>query len=404
MLIVGRIFHPDRSDDAHPLGWVELQGTQIRDVGEGFPAAKPDFGDEECWIFPGFIDAHVHLPQFDSVGVAGLELLDWLDQVIFPAEERWADPAFACDMAERATDELISFGTTGFAAYGTVHSESVIEASRGIAARGVRCAFGPSLMDRRAPASLCRDTNAQLEALAKMRPIGRLSPAVTPRFAVACSSELMTKAGVLARERNWLIQTHLAETKAELALIAELFDGRAYAHVYDDHGLLTPRTILGHGIWLGDQERALLAERQAVVAHCPTANRFLQAGAMDRAELVRSGVRQALGTDVAGGPDRSMVRVARAMVETAWARGDEPPSARDAFRQITMGNAEALGWHETGRIGAGCEADLVVVRPTMPLNDHPDPLGALLHGWDDRWIEQTIVAGMVEHDARWLTM
>lgn len=400
MLIAGQVFHPERASDHLEWGWVRLEGGTITQVGKGPAPAKPDLGDDDHCIFPGFLDAHVHLPQFDSIGVAGLELLDWLEQVIFPAEARWEDPAFASDMAERATASLISFGTTGFAAYGSVHSESVREAFASIAARGVRAWFGPALMDRHAPADLCRDADRQIEALASFEPMGRVQPAVTPRFAVSCTPDLLAKAGALACAKNWPIQTHLAETRAELELIREMFDEQPYTEVYDQFGLLTPRSVLGHGIWLSEAERALLARRKSVVAHCPTANRFLEAGAMDRAGLSSAGVRLALGSDVAGGPDRSMVRVARAMIETARARGDIAPTPAQAFRQITLGNAEALGWAKSGRLAPGCEADLVIIRPTIPLHEHPDPLGALLYAWDDRWIEQVIVAGSIEYDHR----
>lgn len=401
MLIAGSLFQPDHHQRALVPGWVIVEGGRVLDVGPGAPPARPDLGGEECCIFPGFIDAHVHLPQFDSIGVAGLELLDWLDKVIFPAEARWADPAFASDMAERATDTLISFGTTGFAAYGTVHAHSAREAMVQVASRRVRALFGPSLMDRHAPRELCRPAGEQIEALATFTTIGRVEPAVTPRFAVACSLELMTQAAQLAAARRWAIQTHLAETHAELALIASLFGDRSYAAVYDDCGLLTPRTIAAHGVHLDDAQRDLLRDRGCVLAHCPTANRFLRAGAMDRGATLGRGVRLALGSDVAGGPDRSMVRVARATVETAWSLRHEAPSPLDCFHLITRGNAEALGWMNCGRIAPGFEADLVVTRPTLNLADHPDPLGALLHAWDDRWIEQTIVAGVVEYDVRW---
>lgn len=403
MLIAGLLFQPDANHRGLVPGWVLVEGGTILDVGFGRSPSRPDLGGEDCCIFPGFIDAHVHLPQFDSVGVAGLELLDWLHRVIFPAEARWADPDFATDMAERATDELISFGTTGFAAYGTVHSESMHEAMLQIASRHVRALFGPSLMDRNAPLELCRPASAQIEALAGFSTIARVEPAVTPRFAVACSPELMTQAAQLARARGWAIQTHLAETRAELALIASLFGERSYTQVYDDCGLLTPRTIVAHGVHLDDAQRELLQQRGSVLAHCPTANRFLRAGSMDRAATLNSTVRLALGSDVAGGPDRSMVRVARAMVETAWSLGHDAPSARDCFHLITRGNAEALGWKTCGHIAPGFDADLVVTRPTLLLVDHPDPLGALLHAWDDRWIEQTIISGAVEYDVRWRT-
>ncbi len=122
---------------------------------------------------------------------------------------------------------------------------------------------------------------------------------------------MLVGAGELAKKTGWLVQTHLAETVRECERVAELFGGESYALVYEKAGLLGPRSVLGHGIWLGDEDHSRLRSAGAVIAHCPTANRFLEAGEMDRARALAAGVRVSLGSDVAGGPDRSMVRVAQ---------------------------------------------------------------------------------------------
>src|SRR5262245_62629149 len=92
-------------------GTLVLSGGRIASVSTGLHPS-PDFGGPECLITPGFVDTHVHLPQLDSVGVDGLELLDWLERVIFPAEVRWEDADFAGAMAQRAAWELLGVGTT----------------------------------------------------------------------------------------------------------------------------------------------------------------------------------------------------------------------------------------------------------------------------------------------------
>ena len=163
--------------------------------------------------------------------------------------------------------------------------------------------------------------------------------------------------------------------------------------LFSDFGLLTPRTLLGHGVFLDHAERHAVAEARTVLVHCPTANLFLQAGAMPRQGHQAASVRTSLGTDVAGGPDRAMPRVARAMIETAKIRSDRFPSAAEAWWEITAGNAASLGWAKTGRIEAGCEADLLVLRPTIRAAGHPDPLGQLLYAWDERWIERVVIGG-----------
>lgn len=393
MLIAGHLLLHRGQASFLERGWVLCRGSTIEACGTGEAPAAPDLGGDDHIIMPGFIDAHVHLPQYDSIGVSGLELLEWLDRVIFPAETRWADPDAAADMAERATMGLISFGTTGFAAYGSSHSASVKQAFAAVASLGVHGCFGPSLMDRNAPEELCAPRSEQISLLAEFEPIGRLVPAVTPRFAVSCTPEMMREAAMVARVRSWPIQTHLSETHAELRLIHDLFGGRAYADVYDECGLLTPRTILAHAIHLTSPEIERIASRGSIIAHCPTANRFLEAGIMDRATLSARRIPVAIGSDVAGGPDRSMVRVARAMIESARARGNLAPTPAEAFFDITRGNALALGHPSRGVLTSGADADVLLIKPDEAWDRSESPFGFLLYGWDDRWIRRVMVGG-----------
>jgi cytosine/adenosine deaminase-related metal-dependent hydrolase len=132
-------------------------------------------------------------------------------------------------------------------------------------------------------------------------------------------------------------------------------------------------------------------------------------GRLDAAGVLASGAGLALGSDLGAGYEVSMVRVARAMLETAGAlrisdagRGPETvPTAAQAWWRITAGNARALHWPDAGRLAAGAPADLVLVRPdadtTRTLFTGPapavDPLAGLLFGWDDRWVERVLLQG-----------
>lgn len=348
-------------------------------------------------IMPGFVDAHLHLPQFDSIGVAGLELLDWLEQVIFPAEAKWEAPEYARAMARRVGATLASVGTTSFAAFATVHAASTQAAIEELGALGFSGVVGHVLMDRNGPAELLKH-GSDLAAAARLTSVSAVAPSLAPRFAVACTAGLMRAAADLARERSWWLQTHLAETPRECDLIKQLED-KAYVNVYQDCGVLGPQTILAHAIHLDDRDRSALAATRSVVAHCPTANRFLDAGVMGRASLADAGVRIALGSDVAGGPDRSMVRVARSMLETAQQRGDPVPSAQHAWAKITHGAARTLGFTDTGALTSGRRADVLVVKPDLHgWLESPNPLSTLLYAWDDRWLTRTYLAGQAAYE------
>ncbi len=397
--ISGQLLLPDGDDGVRlSPGTLAIRGGRIESVREGLDP-RADLGGPGFFVTPGFVDTHLHLAQFDSIGIDNLELLEWLNTAIFPAEGRWADTDYAAAMTERVAAELLGAGTTSVAAYATVHHEGAQAAIAALARTGISGHVGQVLMDRHAPGYLTRPAQQLLEEAANLKAVGRVQPAVTPRFAVTCSEELLRGAGELATATGWLVQTHLSETRAECELVSRLFPGRSYTQVYEETGLLTPRTVLGHGIWLDEGERTLLAKNGCAIAHCPTANRFLAAGEMPRAVVKAAGVRVALGSDVAGGPDRSMVRVARAMIDTAKQVGGGVPRAGECWHQITGTNADSLGLSGVGRLKAGGVADVLVVQPRDGWQDSPDPLSMLLYAWDDRWLRLTMTAGEVRYQA-----
>jgi guanine deaminase len=396
-------------------GSLFVREGRIEAVREGPPASEPDLGGEGWLVLPGFVDCHLHLPQFDSIGADGMELLDWLERVIFPAEMRWADTDYARDMALRAGRELLSFGTTAVGAYATSHHEGAQAAIGALASLGMRGGVGQVLMDQNAPGDLLVPASAALSQAMALKGIDGVQPAVTPRFAVSCSEKLLRGAGVLAQKTGWQIQTHLAETVKECEAVRGLH-GAEYVEVYRGAGLLTARTLLGHGIHLGDDDLRVIAGLGSKIAHCPTANTFLSAGEFALTRTEGAGVSVCAGSDVGAGPDRSMVRVARAMLETAKrvaaAVGSHsptpttphtphtPPTASRCWWQVTEGNAAALGLEGGGVLAAGGRADIVLVRPGgAGWLGTPDPLSTLLYSWDDRWIRATLTGGRTVYEA-----
>lgn len=353
-----------------------------------------EIGGQEYVIFPGLVDCHVHLPQFDIIGAHGMPLLQWLNEVTFPAELAWADLDVADAAIHRALEQLLSVGTTGIAAYATNHAPASAAALRIAGERGFRGVIGQVLMDRDAPDGLLQDSQTQMDQTAALLdahpPGGKLSAAVTPRFAISCTEDLLQRAGKLAEQAGAIVQTHLAETEPECELVRKLFAGQDYVDVYCQFGLTSKRTIFGHGIHLDAEDRQKLAASGSMIAHCPTANRFLGAGAMHRHDLLASNVGVCLGSDVGAGFERSMVRVARSMILTAASWGKSVPTAGQAWWQITHGNASSIGIKDYG-INVGCEANLVIAKPTIPWRDGlVDPLARLMFAWDDRWIERVI--------------
>ena len=234
------------------------------------------------WILPGLIDLHAHLPQLEAVASDGLTLLDWLETRIFPTEARFADPAHAAVVAKAFFEGCLREGTTTVVAYGSSHAPACEAAFREAEAAGLRAVLGPALMDRHAPEALLVPAD---RALADLRALGqawhgrhgRLELAVAPRFAPSCTPALMRGAAQVAEAFGAVLETHLSETKAEIAWVEDLFpEAPHYTGVYEAMGLLGPRTLLGHGIHLAPEEREVIRAAGATVVHCPRSNAFLQ--------------------------------------------------------------------------------------------------------------------------------
>jgi len=402
-------------------GWLRIAGGRIAEIGEGDPprgesidagGGNPGAGaGVGVTICPGFIDAHIHLPQLGSIGCDGLDLMSWLEQVIYPVELIWANKSHAEAQANEAYGRLLAAGTLGFAGYLSSHAQSIAAATKAAHRLPLRAIVGQVLMDREGPGGLIGQAPARLSRSEK----GRLDTSLNPRFAVACSDALLADTGRRLAEGypfsfkqreagdmgvNLFVQTHLAETREEVARVRELFpDDDHYAGVYDRHGLLGPHTLLAHCLHLSDAEWDLIAERGSVVVHCPSANTFLRSGLFDINAARRRGIRVALGSDVAAGCDLAMPRVARAMIEVAKLRrmtidpGAHVPSPAEAWTMITRGNADALGFGDMGRIEMGASADLLVLRSPAEIDEHL--IGRLIYCWREEWIAQRIVRGRV---------
>lgn len=359
-------------------------------------------------ILPGFIDAHVHYPQTGMVASPGEELLGWLERYTFPAERAFAERRVAEETAAFFLDELLRNGTTSAAVFATVHAHSADALFEAAQARRMRLATGKVLMDRNCPDDL-RDTaqsgyDESKALIARWHGRDRLTYAVTPRFAASSTPQQLEAAGRLVAEHpGVLMQTHLAENRAEVAWVRELYpERRNYLEVYDAAGLVGERSLFAHGIWLDDAERARLARARGAIAFCPGSNFFLGSGCFSYAKAHAAGVKVGLGTDVGAGPSFSQLHTMREAYKAARLLG-EPFDAFDAFYLSTLGAARALGIaRHVGAIATGAEADLVVLDPAAtPLLERrtqraatlEEKLFALMMLGDDRAVAETYVLG-----------
>jgi guanine deaminase len=360
-------------------------------------------------VMPGFIDTHIHYPQSRVIASYGAQLLEWLQKYTFVEEQKLRERGHADLVARFFLDELARQGTTTAVVYCTVHPESVDAFFEASLERGVRMIAGKVMMDRHAPAGLTdgaqRGYDESKALIARWRGRGRLDYAVTPRFAVTSTEAQLEASGALLRETPGLyMQTHLDENHAEIAFVKQQFPWtKTYLGVYERYGLLGPRSIFGHCIHLEASEVEALAASRSVAAFCPTSNLFLGSGLFDMRRLVDRGVRVSLATDVGGGTSYSMLQTANEAYKVLQMGGQSWP-APQAFYQMTLGNARALGLDDrVGAIREGLEADIVVLdsratpamahRMASVAGDLAEELFVLMIMGDDRAVAETYVAG-----------
>ena len=355
-----------------PDGALVVREGEIVDCGP-FEEIKGHYTDYELvdysgkLLMPGFIDSHIHYPQAEIIGMYGKQLLDWLEDYTFPAEQAFVSSEHADRMAHFFVEELFRNGTTACMAYATVHPTSVT-ALFSVASEYNMCMLtGKVLMDRNAPAGL---TDTAEQGKSESRSLieswhgkGRNRYVITPRFAISCSTEQLIAAGRLHEQYpGTYIQTHLSENKDEIDSTLSLCpDCQDYLEVYERARLVTDRSIFGHCIHLSDSECRRLVEASSVVAHCPTSNLFLGSGLFDMQQANRVGMQTVLATDIGAGTSFSMLRTMGEAYKVQQL-GGYPMSVFESLYKCTLGAAKALHLDdEIGCFGKGRKADFIVM-------------------------------------------
>merc|ERR1712110_1227448 len=226
---------------------------------------------ENQFLAPGFVDAHVHAPQYKNGGMQlDKPLLEWLQNYTFPEVIR----------------STLTKGTTTAAYFGSIHKDSCLVLAQQAESQGQRAFIGKVNMDLNGMASYYKDESAQtslndtLEFVNQLDTFNRLTePIITPRFALSCSMGLMKCLGQIAKHENLAIQSHINENLTEVEVARQMFpDSEDYFGIYEDAGLFGKRALFAHSIHTTDSEYIRMAETGTSVIHCPDSNIQLMSG------------------------------------------------------------------------------------------------------------------------------
>lgn len=269
-------------------------------------------------LMPGFVDTHVHAPQFSQSGKALDKPLEiWLSAYTFPLEASFSKQKVAETIYPQLIKTTLANGTTTAQYFGTVGLESNIELGKICQKIGQHAFIGKVAMDLpRSCPDYYRDSNADesiaitealIQELANLEKKSStlLKAVITPRFIPTCSEKALEKLGDLAHIYNAPIQTHCSESDWEHNFVKQKYNKTDTKALYD-FGLLTEKTTLAHTVHLTEDDAQLIKKVGANLSHCPISNIFFANAIMPLRKRLDQGLLISLGTDISGGYSPSM--------------------------------------------------------------------------------------------------
>lgn len=316
-------------------------------------------------LLPGLIDTHIHAPQWPQLGTGlDLPLERWLFDYTFPLEARCDDLDYAVALWDSMVPTLLGLGTTTAVYYGSTHEPATLALAKACIQHGQRAFVGRVAMDHPdGTPTWYRDVDAaaavaashrSLEAIGALADPGDLVRAIiTPRFVPACSDAALQGLGELAEATGVLVQTHCSESDWQHGYAFDRY-GCSDAQALERFGLIRDHTVLAHATHLSDDDRRILIEFGAGVSHCPLSNVYFANAVFPARRSLDAGLRVGLGTDIAGGPEASLLAQCHHAVSSSRLLEDGAEVAMPglaesridtatAFWMATVGGAELLG-------------------------------------------------------------
>lgn len=393
-------------------GAVAINGTEI--VGVDTPAAiaarykaAQTIDATGKVVMPGLINTHTHAAMVMFRGLGNdLNLMDWLQKYIFPAEAKTVSPDFVRIGTQLAALEMIRSGTTMFADM-YYFEEEVAKVAK---AAGVRGVLGQTVIEFPVPdAKTPADAIKRTEAFARQFDHDELiTPSIAPHSVYTLDTATLSAVSATAKRLNIPIQIHLAETSAEIGLSQERHKQRPVA-LLESLNFWAPTTLGAHGVWIDDQELAVLKKRGVGISNNPESNMKLSSGTAPVMKYRAAGVNVGLGTDgAASNNDLDMFEAMRqaAFQQKLVTMDPTAISAADAIEMATLGGARALGRNRLGSLQPGMLADLIIVDMSQP-RQQPlfDPVAQIVYASRGDDVETTIVNGkMLMRDRKVLTL
>ncbi|GAA5977411.1 hypothetical protein JCM10908_004969 [Rhodotorula pacifica] len=336
---------------------------------------------KDGWILPGFVDTHIHAPQYIQAGLAlDKPLMEWLEHYTFRAESSIdRDPHGLGRMVySRLVQRMIENGTTAASVFGTISTEANMVLVKAFLEAGLRGQIGKVATDQNSIPTYIETTDSsladtasfidQVRALTDSLPEEQriVEPVVTPRFVPTCSIELMRGLAELAVKTGTRVQSHMCESQGMVDACRDMLGGKSDVELLEDVGLLHDKSLMAHCTHVSAADLDRLSRTGTAISHCPLSNVYFSAERqLPLREAWQAGVRVGLGSDISGGYrvglDENM-RWAVGISRLRQGQGQhlDPKQEQEqnvaitwqeAIYLATLGGAQALGLDRDRKVG-----------------------------------------------------
>jgi len=403
-------------------GAIAIKDNRIAAVGKTDALLRQYSGDQVIdvkgkLIIPGLIDTHVHLAQALIRGCADdMALIQWLCERVWVLQGNFThDDGYVS--ARLCIAEMLKSGTTTFLESMLAHRYGFDGIAQAVDESGIRACLAGIVMDIGTYATQSSSMHPGMVESRETSLFGvldmhskwhgaandRVHVWFGPRTPGGVSSELYREMSDYAHQRDMGITMHLAEVEADKIFLNEKY-GLSPVYYAESVGLLGPKTVLVHMVWLARADIDKLAETRTSVSHNPSSNSKLASGVCKVPQMLASGVNVALGCD--GGPsnnDYDLVREMKlaAIIHKAVTNNPLIVPAEAVLEMATINGARALGLEqEIGSLEAGKKADLVVIDLNrLHTTPSPNPISSLVYAATGAEVDTVVVDGriVVEH-------
>lgn len=357
-------------------------------------------------LIPGLINCHTHAAMSLMAGMSDdLHLMDWLQNHIWPAEQKWVSEAFVRDGTDLAIAQMLRGGATCF---NDMYFFPEITAQQALQ-HGMRANIGlivfdfPTVWAENAEAYL----NKGLALHEQLRHETLITTSFAPHAPYTVSDEPLSKVRIFSDEMGMSIHMHLHETAHEVREQQQK-NGQSPIQRLHELGLLSPFFMAVHMTQLTDDEIDFYAQSGGHIIHCPESNLKLASGFCPVAKCLEAGINVALGTDgSASNNDLDMLaemRTAALLAKGVFGDAAAVP-AMTALKMATLNGAKALGLEaETGSLSIGKAADVVAI-DLSEIETQPvlHPLANIVYSASRHQVSDVWVAGKQLLKSRQLT-